>query len=75
MSACPAACIGFQKVGGIAVTGENNVACSICDYGIGMCGSIVKKLMDYIFGVCVGLACCMVRDPSAGSMVLSPQLA
>ena len=51
MSACPAACIGFQKVGGIAVTGENNVACSICDYGIGMCGSIVKKLMDYFFGV------------------------
>ncbi len=51
MSACPAACVGFQKVGGIAVTGKYHVACLICDDGIGMCGGVVEKLMDYCFGV------------------------
>ncbi len=47
MSACPAACVGFQKVGGIAVTCKYHVACLICDDGVGMCGGIVEKLMDH----------------------------
>ncbi len=51
MSTYPAVCVGFQKVEGIAVTDEYHVACLICDDGVGMCGGIVKKLMDYFFGV------------------------
>ncbi len=33
------------------MTGEYHVACLIWDDGIGMCGGVVKKLMDYCFGV------------------------
>ncbi len=33
------------------MTGKYHVACLICDDGIGMCGGIVKKSMDYFFGV------------------------
>ncbi len=51
MSACPAAWVGFQKVESIAVTGKYHVACSICDDDVGMCGGVVKKLMDIFFSV------------------------
>jgi hypothetical protein len=51
MSACPAACVGLQKVGGIAVTCKYHVACLICDDGVRMCGGVVEKLMDHFFGV------------------------
>ena len=76
MSASSAACTGFQKVGGVAVPGEDHVAYMVCDDGIGMCGGIVQKLWwtnVLVFGV--GLACCVARDLCAGSMVLWTQRA
>ncbi len=57
------------------MTGKYHVACSICDDGIGMCGGVVKILMDYFLVFCIGFACCVARESSAGSMVLLTQCA
>jgi hypothetical protein len=41
MSAGSAVCIGFRKVGGIAVPGKDRNACLVSDDGIKMCGGVV----------------------------------
>ena len=35
----------------MAVASEYHVTCSICDDGVRMCGGVVKKLIDQLFGV------------------------
>jgi hypothetical protein len=49
MSACPAVCIGFQKVGGIAMTGKYHVTCSICDDGVGLGCLFLQESSGFLF--------------------------
>ena len=58
MAASAAARVGFAEVAGIAVDGEDHVACGVCDDGFLLCRDVVEKL--FCLAHCVHCRVCLL---------------
>ena len=65
MPSCLAPCFAFREVRDVNMCGNHHVACSVCDYGIGVSCCVVQELFHF-FHCIFGWICLLGRDGSKG---------